>query len=217
MAEESRADSVHAAFPSRSPTTDEERRDIVAGLGVDIVEIDRMRDALKRRPKMRERLFSEAERAYCDDRNRPEIHYAMRFAAKEAVLKALGTGFSGMRFTDVEVMRDDRGRPMPILHGRAAEIAEERRVVEMHLSLSFTHATAVASAVAITEAARPKPAEQAPDPKAELAASFKAARAMLEEMGRSSEGDVPDEGMDALEEGSVRTAGSSEDSEVPER
>lgn len=166
----------------------------IGGLGVDIVEIDRMRDALGRRPRMKERLFSETERAYCESRNRPEIHYAMRFAAKEAVLKALGTGFSGMRFTDVEVMRDDRGRPVPVLHGRAKEHAEQCGVVELHLSLSFTHTTAVASAVAITEQHRPKPPETAPDPMAELAASFKEARAMLDEIEPAVEGDEQHEG-----------------------
>lgn len=162
----------------------------ITGLGVDIVEIDRMRRALERRPAMKERIFSEAERAYCDARNKPEIHYAMRFAAKEAVLKALGTGFSGMRFTDVEVERDERGRPVPRLSGRAREIAEERGIIEMHLSLSFTHTTAVASAVAITEEGRPKPKEVPPDPLAELAASFKEARALLDEVEL---GDTPDE------------------------
>ena len=154
----------------------------ITGLGVDIVEIDRMRRALERTPAMKERVFSAAEREYCDARNKPEIHYAMRFAAKEAVLKALGTGFSGMRFTDVEVERDDRGRPVPRLSGRAAEVAEVRGIVELHLSLSFTHTTAVASAVAITEEGRPKPPDAAPDPKAELAASFKQARALLDEV-----------------------------------
>jgi hypothetical protein len=106
----------------------------------------------------------------------------MRFAAKEAVLKALGTGFSGMRFTDVEVVRDasaaDRSRGC---RGARAERAEERGIVEMHLSLSFTHTTAVASAVAITEEGRPKPKEVPPDPLAELAASFKEARALLDD------------------------------------
>ena len=110
----------------------------------------------------------------------------MRFAAKEAVLKALGTGFKGMRFTDVEVMRDDTGRPVPRLRGRAAEVAEERSVLEMHLSLSFTHTNAVASAVAITAAHRPKPPEELDDPMAELQRRFKEVRAMLDEM--SSEG-----------------------------
>jgi len=155
---------------------------VITGLGVDIVEIDRMRQALERRPRMKERLFSAEERAYCDRRSRPEVHYALRFAAKEAVLKALGTGFSGMRFTDVEVVREQSGRPVPRLSGRAAEQAEALGIVEMHLSLSFTHSTAVASAVAITEGARPHKDER-PDPMAQLAADFKEARALLDEVG----------------------------------
>jgi len=155
---------------------------VITGLGVDIVEIDRMRQALERRPRMKERLFSAEERAYCDKRSRPEVHYALRFAAKEAVLKALGTGFSGMRFTDVEVVREQSGRPVPRLSGRAAEQAEALGIVEMHLSLSFTHSTAVASAVAITEGARPRKDER-PDPMAQLAADFKEARALLDEVG----------------------------------
>ena len=155
----------------------------ITGLGVDIVEIERMRQALERRPAMKERLFSEAERAYCDARNKPEIHYAMRFAAKEAVLKALGTGFRGMRFCDVEVDRDSNGRPVPRLSGRAREVADERGVVEMHLSLSFTHSTAVASAVAITHAGRPKPKVSPPDPLAGVAASFKEVRSLLDVTG----------------------------------
>jgi holo-[acyl-carrier protein] synthase len=156
---------------------------VITGLGVDIVEIERMSNALERHPGMKARLFSEAERAYCDKRSKPEVHYALRFAAKEAVLKALGTGFSGMRFTDVEVVRENSGRPVPRLSGRAAERAAELGIVEMHLSLSFTHTTAVASAVAITEGARPRKDER-PDPMAQLAADFKEARALLDEVGK---------------------------------
>ena len=160
---------------------------MITGLGVDIVEIERMRTALERHPRMRERIFSAEERAYCDARNKPEIHYAVRFAAKEAVLKALGTGFAGMRFTDVEVLRDDRGRPVPHLKGRAAEVAAEHGVIEMHLSLSFTHVTAVASAVAITEQMRPRRDEPELTPQQKLAASFKEARGLLDEVGKDSE------------------------------
>ncbi|TLM80234.1 MAG: holo-ACP synthase [Actinobacteria bacterium] len=160
----------------------------VTGLGVDIVEIDRMKAALLRRPKMKERLFSAEERAYCEKRSKPEIHYALRFAAKEAVLKALGTGFSGMKFTDVEVVREGTGRPVPRLSGRAAERAEQLGIVELHLSLSFTHSTAVASAVAITEEARPKPKDEPADQMAELAASFKQMRSMLDEVGTEPSG-----------------------------
>jgi len=158
-------------------------RQMITGLGVDIVEIDRMRDALRRRPRIRERLFSDEERAYCESRNKPEIHYAMRFAAKEAVLKALGTGFSGVRFRDVEVGRDERGRPVPLLSGAAAEQAEAAGVIEMHLSLSFTHTTAVASAVAITEAMRPRREPEPMTPTERLAASFKDARAIVDDPG----------------------------------
>ena len=157
---------------------------MIMGLGVDIVEIDRMKLALARTPRIKERVFSADERAYCDKRSRPEVHYALRFAAKEAVLKALGTGFSGMKFTDVEVVRETNGRPVPKLSGRAAMRADELGIVEMHLSLSFTHVTAVASAVAITEEARPVRDER-PDPRAQLAASFKEARSLLDEVSIS--------------------------------
>ncbi|MDA3935965.1 MAG: holo-ACP synthase [Actinomycetota bacterium] len=159
---------------------------MITGLGVDIVEIDRMKLALERTPRIKERIFSAEERSYCDKRAKPEVHYALRFAAKEAVLKALGSGFSGMRFTDVEVVREAGGRPVPRLYGRAAELAEENGIIEMHLSLSFTHSTAVASAVAITQERRPKKDERL-DPKAELAALFKQARTLLDEV------DVADE------------------------
>lgn len=152
---------------------------MITGLGVDIVEIDRMAAALARRPALRERLFSAEERAYCDKRNRPEIHYALRFAAKEAVLKALGTGFSGMRFTDVEVVRDACGRPVPRISGRAKEVADELGVVELHLSLSYTHTTAVASAVAITT---PREVDARPDPAKRRAAAFKDARSLLDDL-----------------------------------
>lgn len=153
---------------------------MIEGLGVDIVEIERMAAALARHPRMKERIFSAEERRYCDGRNRPEVHYALRFAAKEAVLKALGTGFSGMKFTDVEVARDPRGRPAPRLSGRAAQVAGEMGVVEMHLSLSYTHTTAVASAVAITERMRPVPAGE--DAAALRNATFKEMRGLVDEV-----------------------------------
>ncbi len=152
---------------------------MISGLGVDIVEIERMAAALERHPGMRERLFSEQERAYCDKRNKPEVHYALRFAAKEAVLKALGTGFAGMKFTDVEVARDAGGRPTPRLSGRAAEVAEETGVRELHLSLSYTHTTAVASAVAITGEA---PSDEGRDEAKRRAAAFRDAKSLVDDL-----------------------------------
>lgn len=153
---------------------------MIKGLGVDIVEIDRMRRALERHPRMKKRIFSAEERAYCDKRNKPEVHYALRFAAKEAVLKALGTGFAGMSFQDVEVVRDASGRPSPRLHGRAAEVAGEIGVVEMHLSLSYTHTTAVASAVVIIES--DGAGREAPDPAKLRALAFKEMRSIVDDV-----------------------------------
>ncbi|MDR3037590.1 MAG: holo-ACP synthase [Coriobacteriales bacterium] len=153
----------------------------VAGLGVDIIEIERMERVLARTPRMRERVFSQGERAYAQAKARPVVHYALFFAAKEAVLKALGTGFAGMAFTDVEVDHDRYGRPVPVLRGRAQEIAQAQGVVEMQLSLSYTHAVGVASAVAIKEQDRPRKDEKV-DPRAELARQFKEMRAMLDDM-----------------------------------
>ena len=122
------------------------------GLGVDIVEIARMRKIIERSPAFVEKVYSAAERAYCDSHAHPEVHYATRFAAKEAVLKALGTGFSeGIGWLDVEVRRTSKGRPYVVLTGRAREVAREQGVREIPLSLSYTHTDAVACAMAITE------------------------------------------------------------------
>ncbi len=154
----------------------------LAGIGVDIVEIPRMARALERTPSMRTRLFTKEERDYCDSSARPAEHYAARFAAREAVLKALGTGFSqGIGYADVSVVRDAAGRPKCVLAGRAREIAEKQGIQEVALSLSFTRELAVANAVAVTEAVRPKK-EETPDPQRDLAESFRKARSVLDEL-----------------------------------
>jgi holo-[acyl-carrier protein] synthase len=183
-----------ATDPAATPPTPP-----VAGLGVDIIEIERMERALKRTPRMRERVFSETERAYAQGKARPAVHFALFFAAKEAVLKALGTGFAGMAFTDVEVDHDRYGRPVPLLHGRARELAEAQGIVEMQLSLSYTHSVGVASAVAIKEQDRPRKDERL-DPRAELARQFKEMRALLDDIDErvsklDSEGNVEATGL----------------------
>lgn len=164
----------------------------VAGLGVDIVEIERIKRVLERSPRFRERVFTEGERAYCEAKHLPAVHYATHFAAKEAVLKALGTGFAnGIGFTDVEVTHNDKGRPVPLLHRRAAQVAAEQGVLDLHLSLSRTHGTAVANAIAVTQGARPAPPQEKPSPKEELAAAFKEMRGLLDELDApAAEGDA---------------------------
>ena len=97
-----------------------------------MLEISRMERVLARRPSFARRVFTDEERAYCEKSARPAEHYAARFAAREAVLKALGTGFSGgIGLRDVSVTRDEAGRPRVLLAGRAAEVAREKGVREI--------------------------------------------------------------------------------------
>lgn len=170
------------------------------GLGVDIVQIARMEAILQRSPGFTARVFSEEERAYCEAHHRPAVHYATHFAAKEAVLKALGTGFSqGVAVRDVEVSHNVNGRPVAVLHGKAAQIAEEQGVIELPLSLSRTSDTAVANAIAVTEASRPAP-EEKPNPRKELADRFKELRGMLDDMDASPEDAEPEAVPEASQE-----------------
>ena len=156
--------------------------DGAVGLGVDIVEIARMKKILERSPSFARKVFSCEECCYCEDTATPEVHFATRFAAKEAVVKALGTGFArGIGVRDIEVKRSSKGRPYVVLSGRAKQIAQEMGVRELPISLSYTHTDAVACALAITEDSR-KAAEERVDQKAELAKRFKEACAMLDEI-----------------------------------
>lgn len=162
-----------------------------AGIGVDIVEIARVESILAKTPSFAKRVFTEEERLYCESTARPAAHYACRFAAREAVLKALGTGFSaGIGRFDVSVSRDQNGRPTAVLANRALEIAQEQGVVEMAISLSFTGDLAIANAMAITEEARPKPKEDKEDERARIARSFREARSVLDELERVQIDDV---------------------------
>jgi holo-[acyl-carrier protein] synthase len=113
----------------------------VAGIGVDLLEIERMERALERHPRLAERLFTASERKYAAARARPGRHLAARFAAKEAVVKALGLS-GGFGLGEVEVIA---GTPPTVrLSGRAAEVAGERRI-----DISLTHSRDSAAAVAV--------------------------------------------------------------------
>lgn len=176
------------ASASGSPEGGADLRTGATGLGVDIVEISRMEKILQRSPAFATRNFSVDERAYCERHRRPAIHYATHFAAKEAVLKALGTGFSqGIGVTDVEVVHEEgSGRPLVALHGRAREVADERGIVEIALSLSRSNETAVANAVALTTHSRPA-VEDKETPRQQLAARFRELRDLLDEMPGDAE------------------------------
>jgi len=119
------------------------------GIGIDVVEIDRIERALARHPRLEARLFTPAESRYCRSRTHPARHFAARFAAKEAALKALGTGIRGVRWVDVEVSRGELGQPLIALSRGAAGLAEELGVTRLCASLSLGRDSAVAAVVAL--------------------------------------------------------------------
>jgi holo-[acyl-carrier protein] synthase len=122
----------------------------IVGVGVDAVEISRVQTALQRTPTLLARLFTERERATCITRC-GDLRFgglAARFAAKEAVAKALGTGIRGFGFRDIEIMADELGKPTVTLHGGAVQIAARAGVTAIHISLSTSTDLAVANAVA---------------------------------------------------------------------
>jgi holo-[acyl-carrier protein] synthase len=125
----------------------------VAGVGVDVVDVARFRRILARRPGFAARFFTDAEQADARRSPDPSASLAARFAAKEAVMKALGTGLGGFALTEVEVRRAPGagatgGAPSLVLHGAAAAVATRRRVGPLHLSLSHTADVAIAFVVA---------------------------------------------------------------------
>jgi len=125
-------------------------------LGIDIIEVDRLRRAIARWPRLARRLFTERERAYCERRTDPAPHYAARFAAKEAMAKALGRW---LRWQEVEVVTDPRGRPGLALRGEAAELAHTGEGVRLLVSLSHTREYAVACVCLVVPQETEGPAE----------------------------------------------------------
>ena len=123
----------------------------VFGIGSDLVEIPRFRLALERRPTLAARIFSDAEREYAARFVEPAPRLAARFGAKEAVMKALGVGLWKFALRDVEVVRLASGQPELALHGRAAEMAEERGITAWRLTLTHSDFMAMAVAVALVE------------------------------------------------------------------
>ncbi|MDO5328834.1 MAG: holo-ACP synthase [Coriobacteriia bacterium] len=152
------------------------------GLGVDIVDIARMEEILIRTSNFANFTFTEDEISYCNARGNSVTHFATHFAAKEATLKCLGTGFlHGIGPKDVEVRHNNSGAPYIVLHGPAKKIADEMDISNIPISLSYTHTEAVAIAVAMKdEYARSKVDEvKQQDIASELTAQFKEAKKLL--------------------------------------
>ncbi len=117
-------------------------------IGIDLVELDRFRALLSRRPKVGERLFTDYERSSLARRHDPVPGLAARFAAKEATMKALGVGLGAFAFADVEVRRLKSGAPQLQLTGKAAELAGAAGLADWAVSLTHTDKTASAVVIA---------------------------------------------------------------------
>ena len=124
---------------------------IIHGIGIDVVEVERIEAAIAHLgDAFIDRLFTAREREYCGKQKRPALHYAARFAAKEAVSKALGTGIGGQAgWLDMEVERAESGAPKMVFTGRAADFLAAEGIVEVQVSLSHAKEYAAANAVAV--------------------------------------------------------------------
>ena len=123
---------------------------MIFGVGTDIIEVQRIEEKIARTRGLKTRLFTEGEIAYCESKHRPAQHFAARFAAKEAFLKAMGTGWSGGHaFSEIEIVNDALGKPELFVSGKVREFCEAHRIAGMEVSL--THIKDLAQAVVVLE------------------------------------------------------------------
>jgi holo-[acyl-carrier protein] synthase len=123
---------------------------MIIGTGVDIVEVARIKKSLEKyNPRFEEKIFTAEEILYCRAKAEPSIHFAARFAAKEAVMKCLGTGMDQeISFKDIEVTKLKTGKPLIILSGKGRKIASQLEIKTIHISLSHDRNYAIAQAIA---------------------------------------------------------------------
>jgi holo-[acyl-carrier protein] synthase len=123
---------------------------LIFGIGTDIIEVRRVGDKLARTKRLKEKVFTPREIEYCEARKMSAQHFAARFSAKEAFLKAMGTGWSGgSKFDEIEVRNDALGKPKLFVHGKVKEFCEAHGITGMEVSLS--HIKDLAQAVVVLE------------------------------------------------------------------
>lgn len=122
---------------------------MIVGTGIDIAEVPRIREVIERHgERFLKRVFTDGEIQYCESKANRVERYAARFAAKEAGMKAIGTGWNhGVRWRDLEVARKPGGRPTLVLHGKAAEFAAKLGATNIALSLTHTAEQAMAQVI----------------------------------------------------------------------
>ncbi len=122
---------------------------MIKGIGIDIIEIDRIRQAMIKNNKFIDRIFTSNEKEIFKEKNYSPQTIAGHFAAKEAVSKALGTGIRGMRWKDIEILKNSPGKPYVILHNNAKDLAYSMNIDKILISISHSKENAIAQAVAI--------------------------------------------------------------------
>lgn len=123
---------------------------MIKGTGIDIIEVERIRNVLERDTGFRDKIFTPEEIRYCESKKNKYQHYAARFSAKEALMKAIGTGWRfGIRFADIEVFHNDLGQPQIRVSGKANEMLSDLSISKIHVSLS--HLKELATAIVIIE------------------------------------------------------------------
>jgi len=123
---------------------------LVKGIGIDILEVSRIKGVYEKFPlRFRSRILTQREQNYIFSKNNPWPNLAGRFAAKEAVMKSLGAGWGKVGFLEVEVVNDQAGKPLVILSGKAAILAEQTEISEILVSISHDEKYAVAQAMAV--------------------------------------------------------------------
>ena len=120
---------------------------MIFGIGTDMVEISRIQKAIEKNPRFLQKVYTEKEIAYCQRKRNPWQSFAARFAAKEAVSKAMGTGLGKIGLRDIEVVNQSSGRPQIVLYGEAKAFAIEHGFGCIHISLSHSEAYAIATAI----------------------------------------------------------------------
>ncbi|SHH57822.1 holo-ACP synthase [Clostridium grantii] len=120
---------------------------MIAGVGVDIIEIDRIKKSVERNPKFVSKVFTKNEIEYLESRKMRPEYIAGRFAAKEAISKALGTGIRGFDLKDIEIDRNSLGKPIAVLRGKCKKILKKYSSYKIHISISHSKENAIAYAL----------------------------------------------------------------------
>jgi len=118
---------------------------MILGIGTDIIAVDRIARVIQKNIRFCEKVFSQREQEYCTSKANPAQSYAARFAAKEAVMKALGTGWdNGISWTEIEVINDAKGKPDIVLSGKSKDLVKSKGVRQIQLSMSHEQQYAIA-------------------------------------------------------------------------